>query len=156
MHKPVSSGRKKLGPINQPPWPTLSLNWISMKLLMSHFFYCRPPCRPHCPPQCIAMSATMSNSMSATMSDTMPTITMSLCEVSETLTEWKSKSMTDQQTYVLTGVGARDACLKRWWKWKLKNAVRDGYSTVGLKWNEWKSLCGECGDKLGLSTDRQR
>ena len=34
----LASGRKSLGPINQPPWPTLSRNWVSMLMLMSIFF----------------------------------------------------------------------------------------------------------------------
>ena len=38
---------------------------------------------------------------------------LTLCESSETLTKWKSESVTDQRTDRLTGVGARDACLSK-------------------------------------------
>ena len=34
---------------------------------------------------------------------------MTLREGPETLTQWKSESVTDQQTYLLTGLGSRDA-----------------------------------------------
>ena len=36
-----------------------------------------------------------------------------LCEVSETLTEWKSESVMDSRTDRRTGVGARDACASK-------------------------------------------
>ena len=42
-------------------------------------------------------------------------VVSTLCEVLETLTEWKFKSMTDGliRTERLTGVGARDACASK-------------------------------------------
>ena len=52
----VSFGSKSLGPINQPPWPTLSPNRISMLILMS---------------MSMLISATMSTSMSAILSASM-------------------------------------------------------------------------------------
>ena len=58
-----------------------------------------------------------------------------LCDGSETMTEWKSESMTFLPTYLrtdgLTGVGARDACAS-----KIKSTisfVRNSRSEVGSK-----------------------
>ena len=70
------------------------------------------------------MSATLSTSMSATMCIHVGrhvshhgghrNVVSTLCEVSETLTERKSKSVMDrQQTDGLTGVGARDTCVSK-------------------------------------------
>ena len=43
-------------------------------------------------------------------------VTSTLCEGSETLTEWKSKSVLYLRADGLTDVGARDACAMRIWK----------------------------------------
>ena len=40
-------------------------------------------------------------------------VVLTLCEVSETLTEWKSQSITYQRTYGLTGIGARETCMSK-------------------------------------------
>ena len=40
-------------------------------------------------------------------------VVSTLCEVSETLTEWKSESMTNQRTDGLTKVGAKDTCVSK-------------------------------------------
>ena len=93
MTSQVSFGSKSLDPINQPPRPTFSPNWISMLMLMlmsismsatmsiSMSATLSLPCRPACPNPCqplvflffcrppclmsVTMSATLSTSMSA-------------------------------------------------------------------------------------------
>ena len=40
-------------------------------------------------------------------------VVSTLCEVSETLTEWKSESVMDGRTDIWTGVGTKDTCLTK-------------------------------------------
>ena len=86
--------------------PTFSLNWIFMFMLMSIFL------------MFATLSATLSTSMMATMAIVHlhvghHNIVSSLCEGLETLTEWKSESITGLPTYGRTGVGARNACASK-------------------------------------------
>ena len=86
-----------------------------------------------------SMSTTMSNSMSATFFFFFSffcrppfghhvghrNVSSALCEVSETLTEWKSESISYLRTEGLARVGARDTCLE---------LLSFLWSKRGLKW----------------------
>ena len=98
--------RKSLGPINQPPWPTLLPNWIFLLayimpfllLFCVTFFFFFFACLVFSSSFLSAtMLVTLSTFMSATTSNlhvSHRNVVSALCEVSETLTEWKSETIT--------------------------------------------------------------